>query len=123
MKDVIYQESIDRINISIGKMVTVLRDAMPLTLLPTFRSNFLLPPSTLIAATVGSCDMLLNIYDATLRLVARHSPRGPELDPGLLHFGFVVNKVASVQAFLHVLRLFPLIINPHMLHIHISFIC
>jgi len=42
MMDVIYQESIDRINISIGRMVTVLRDAMPLTLLPTFRSNFLL---------------------------------------------------------------------------------
>ena len=120
--DAIYQESIDRINISIGRMVTVLRDAMPLTLLPTFRCNFLLPP-TLTAAAAGSSAMLLNIYHATLKLVASLSPRGPGFDPGPLHFGFVVNKVASVQVFLQVLRLSPLIINPQMLHIHISFIC
>lgn len=104
-------------------MVTALRDAMPWTLLPTFRSIVLLPPSTLIEAAVGSSDMLLNIYQATLRLVTGLSPRRPGFNPGPIHFGFVINKLASVQVFLQVLQLSPLTINPQMLHIHITLIC
>ena len=122
--DVIYQESIDRINISIVKMVTVLRDAMPWTLLPTFRSNFLLPPSTLIAKAVGSFDMLLNIYHATLRLVAGLSPRRLGFNPGATPFWICGKKKwCRYRFFSKYFGFFPLIIAPQMPHIHISFIC
>jgi hypothetical protein len=50
------------------------------------------------------------------RLVAGLSPR----TPGLIHMGFVVDKVALGQVFLRVLRFSPVSIIPPLLHIHLS---
>ena len=50
------------------------------------------------------------------RLVAGLSPRRPGFDPGSVHVGFVVNKVALGQGFLWVLRFLPVNFIPPLLH-------
>ena len=106
----------------LGRVVTVLRGMMPCTLLPTFRRNPRLPPSTSIMAAVDSSETLVNNYHATLRkLFAGVPPRRPGFESEPVYFGFVVNKVALGQVFLEVLWLSPLIIIPQMLHTHTSF--
>jgi hypothetical protein len=43
-------------------------------------------------------------------------PRRPGFDPGSVHVGFVVDKVALGQVFLRVLRFFPVSFIPSVLH-------
>jgi hypothetical protein len=50
------------------------------------------------------------------RLVACLSPRRPEFDPGSVHVGFVVDKVALGPVFLRVLRFSPVNLIPPVLH-------
>jgi hypothetical protein len=50
------------------------------------------------------------------RLVAGLSPRRPGFDPGSVHVGFVVDKVALEQAFPRVLRFSPLNFIPPVFH-------
>jgi hypothetical protein len=50
------------------------------------------------------------------RLVAGLSPRRPVFDPGLVHVGFVVEKVALGQVFPRVLRFSPVNFIPPVLH-------
>jgi hypothetical protein len=50
------------------------------------------------------------------RLVAGLSPRRPGFDPGSVHVGFVVDKVALGQVFLQVLRFSPINFIPPVLH-------
>jgi hypothetical protein len=50
------------------------------------------------------------------RLVTGLSPRRPGFDPGSVHVGFVVDKVALGQAFLRVLRFSPVSLIPPVLH-------
>jgi hypothetical protein len=58
------------------------------------------------------------MYIVVLLLDAGFSPRTPEFSQLLVHFGFVVDKVALRQVFL-LLLLFPsVIVTPTMPHIH-----
>jgi hypothetical protein len=73
----------------------------------------------LLAALKSSVLIYLFIYLFTLlntylvrRFVAGLSPRRPGFDPGSVHVGFVVDKVALGQVFLRVLG-FPLSISFH----------
>jgi hypothetical protein len=50
--------------------------------------------------------------------IAGLSPRKPDFSPRLLHNGFVVNKVALGQDFLHVPQYYPLRTIPSLLHAH-----
>jgi hypothetical protein len=50
------------------------------------------------------------------RLVAGLSPRRLGFDPGSVHVGFMVNKVALGQVFPPVLRFFPVNFIPPVLH-------
>jgi hypothetical protein len=50
------------------------------------------------------------------RLAASLSPRRPGFDPGSVHVGFVVNKVALGQVFVRVLRFSPVSFIPPVLH-------
>jgi hypothetical protein len=50
------------------------------------------------------------------RLVTGLSPRRPVFDPGSVHVGFVVNKVALGQVLPRVLRFSPLNFIPPVLH-------
>jgi hypothetical protein len=50
------------------------------------------------------------------RLVAGLPPRRPGFDPGLIHVGFVVDKVTLGQVFLRVLRFSPVNFIPPVLH-------
>jgi hypothetical protein len=50
------------------------------------------------------------------RLVAGLSPRRPGFNPGPVHVGFMVDKVALGQVFLRVLRLSPVNLFPPVLH-------
>jgi hypothetical protein len=50
------------------------------------------------------------------RLVTGLSPRRPGFDPGSVHVGFVVDKVALGQAFPRVLRFYPVNFIPPVLH-------
>jgi hypothetical protein len=50
------------------------------------------------------------------RLVAGLSPRKPGFDPGSVHVGFVVHKVALGQVFLRALRFFPVNFIPPVLN-------
>jgi hypothetical protein len=50
------------------------------------------------------------------RLVAGIRPRRPGFDPGSVHVGFVVDKVALGQVFLRVLRFLPVSFIPPVLH-------
>jgi hypothetical protein len=50
------------------------------------------------------------------RLVADLPPRRPGFDPGLVHVGFVVDKVALGQVFPRVLRFSPVNLIPPVLH-------
>jgi hypothetical protein len=50
------------------------------------------------------------------RLAAGLPPRRPGFDPGSLHVGFVVDKVALVQVFPRVLRYSPVNFIPPVLH-------
>jgi hypothetical protein len=50
------------------------------------------------------------------RLVAGLSPRRPGFDPGSVHVGFVVDKVALGHVFLGVLRFSPVSFVPPLLH-------
>jgi hypothetical protein len=50
------------------------------------------------------------------RLVAGLSPRRPGFDPGSVHVGFVVDKVALGQVFSRLLRFFPVNFKPPELH-------
>jgi hypothetical protein len=55
------------------------------------------------------------------RLVIDLSPRRPVFEPGSMHVGFVVDKVALGQVFLRVLRFFPCQYHSTVfLHTHIS---
>ena len=49
-------------------------------------------------------------------LVAGLSPRTPGFDPGSVHLGFVVDKVAVGQVFLRILRFSPVNFIPPVLH-------
>jgi hypothetical protein len=53
-------------------------------------------------------------------LVAGLSPWRPRFTPGLIHVGFVVDKVALWQGFLRVLLYSPANIIPPLVHIHLS---
>jgi hypothetical protein len=53
-------------------------------------------------------------------LVAGLSPRIPRFSTGLVHVGFVVDKVALGQVFLQVFRIFPVNIIPPRLQTHVS---
>jgi hypothetical protein len=50
------------------------------------------------------------------RLVAGLSPRRPGSDPGSVHVGFLVDKMALGQIFPRVLRFFPVSLIPPVLH-------
>jgi hypothetical protein len=50
------------------------------------------------------------------RLVAYLSPRRPGFDPGSVHVGFALDKVALGQVFPRVLRFSPVNIIPPVLH-------
>jgi hypothetical protein len=50
------------------------------------------------------------------RLVAGLSPQRPEVDPGSVHVGFLVNKVALGQVFPRVLWFSPVNFIPPVLH-------
>jgi hypothetical protein len=50
------------------------------------------------------------------RLVAGLPPRWPGFDPGSVHVGFVVDKVALGQVFPRVLRFSPVIFIPPVIH-------
>jgi hypothetical protein len=50
------------------------------------------------------------------RLVAGLSPRRPGFDPGSVHVGFVVDKVALGQVFPRVLRFSPVNFTPPVVH-------
>jgi hypothetical protein len=50
------------------------------------------------------------------RLVAGLSPKRPGIDPGSVHVGFVLDKVALGQVFPRVLRFYPLSFIPPVLH-------
>jgi hypothetical protein len=50
------------------------------------------------------------------RLAAALPPRRPGFDPGSVHVGFVVDKVALAQVFLRVLRFSPVNFIPPVLH-------
>jgi hypothetical protein len=50
------------------------------------------------------------------QLVAGLSPRRPVLDPGSIHVGFVVDKMALGQVFPRVLRFSPVNFIPPVLH-------
>jgi hypothetical protein len=50
------------------------------------------------------------------QLVAGLTPRRPGFDHGLVHVGFVVDKEALGQVYPLVLRVFPLIFIPSVLH-------
>ena len=50
------------------------------------------------------------------RLVAGLPPRRPGFDPGSVHVGFVVDKVALGQVFPRVLRFSPVSFIPLVLH-------
>jgi branched-subunit amino acid transport protein len=53
------------------------------------------------------------------RLVAGLLSRKPGFTPGLIHVGFVVDRVALGQVFLRVLQFSPANIIPPLLHIHL----
>jgi hypothetical protein len=68
-----------------------------------------------------SLSNVLNVTSAvsnveTRPLAAGLPPRRPGFDPGLVHVGFVVDKVALGQVFPRVLRFYPVSFIPPVLH-------
>jgi hypothetical protein len=78
-------------------------------------SQFLVPHGNFQQPSI----FVTNIYvgRAWLRqLIAGLSPRRPGFDPGSVHVGFVVDKVALGHVFLRVLRFSPVNFIPPLLH-------
>jgi hypothetical protein len=64
-------------------------------------------------------DLYVTLYTAVSwlrRLAAGLPPRRPGFDPGSVHVGFVVDKVALGQVFPRVLRFSPVSFIPPVLH-------